>query len=58
VLLAFYKRSFVQPHAKLVNASMSGSGDLLEKANNATDNIDALTSVGSVLFNLDAALNR
>ena len=58
VLLAFYKRSLAQPHAKLVNTSMSVSGNPLDKANNAADNIDALTSVGSVLFNLDAALNR
>ena len=57
VLLAFYKRALAQPHAKLVKASMSRAGNSLDKANSA-DNIDALTSVGSVLFNLDAALNR
>jgi hypothetical protein len=37
---------------------MNASGNLLDKANNAADNIDALTSVGNVVFNLDAALNR
>jgi hypothetical protein len=58
VLLAFYKRALVRPHAKLVNASMSVSGNLLDKTNNGADNIDALTSVGSVLFNLDASLIR
>jgi hypothetical protein len=58
VILAFYKRALVQQHAKLVDASMNASGNLLDKANNAADNIDALTSVGNVVFNLDAALNR
>jgi Protein of unknown function (DUF1549)/Protein of unknown function (DUF1553)/Planctomycete cytochrome C len=55
VLVAFYKRSSVQPHTKLVNASLSMHGN---KAPNAANDIDSLSSVGSVLFNLDAALNR
>jgi Protein of unknown function (DUF1553) len=58
VLLAFYKRSIAQPPGKLVNTSLNVLGNSRDKANNPANNIDALTSVGSVLFNLDAALNR
>jgi hypothetical protein len=59
VLLALYKRALRDPRARRVNASLTVSGDLPGKAAVASDHdISALSAVGSVLFNLDAALNR
>jgi hypothetical protein len=57
LLRAFYERALSMPNAPVVvNASASGynkpDGDV------STRELDALTAVGSVLFNLDAALTR
>jgi hypothetical protein len=59
VLLSLYKRALGDPRARRVNASLTVSGDSPGKAALASDrDVNALSAVGSVLFNLDAALNR
>jgi hypothetical protein len=58
-MLALYKRALGERQARRVDASLTVSGNSSGKAAFASDHdIDALTAVGSVLFNLDAALNR
>jgi hypothetical protein len=59
VMLSLYKRALGEPQARRVDASLKFSGNSPGKAAFASDHdLDALTAVGSVLFNLDAALNR
>jgi hypothetical protein len=59
VLLSMYKRALGEPRARRVDASLTVSGNSTAEAAFASDHdVDALTAVGSVLFNLDAALNR
>jgi hypothetical protein len=57
ILHTFYKRAFTMLKAPvLVNASISGYNSSMGKA--STRELDALTAVASVLFNLDTALTR
>jgi len=59
VMLAMYKRALGERRARRVDASLTVSGNSSRKpAFVSNQDIDALTAVGSVLFNLDAALNR
>jgi hypothetical protein len=58
-MLALYKRALGERQARRVDASLTISGNSTAEAAFASDHdVDALTAVGSVLFNLDAALNR
>jgi hypothetical protein len=58
-MLALYKRALGERQARRVDASLTVSGNSTAEAAFASDHdVDALTAVGSVLFNLDAALNR
>ncbi len=59
ILRAFYKRTLAEPAPSLVNASMKSSENSTHKEKDVPNKEeDALTSVGGVLFNLDAALTR
>ncbi len=59
VLLSLYKRALGEPRARRVDASLTVAKNSPGKAALVSDHdVDALTAVGSVLFNLDAALNR
>ena len=59
VILALYKRALGERQARRVDATLTVSGNSSGNAAFASDHdVDALTSVGSVLLNLDAALNR
>ena len=59
VMMAMYKRALGGRQARRVDASLTVSGNSSGKAALVADHdVDALTAVGSVLFNLDAALNR
>src|ERR1019366_1015873 len=56
VMLALYKRALGERQARRVDASLTVSGNSPGKAAFTSDHdLDALTAVGSVLFNLDAA---
>jgi hypothetical protein len=58
-MLALYKRALGERQARRVDASLTVSGNSPGKAAFTSDrDLAALTAVGSVLFNLDAALNR
>jgi hypothetical protein len=58
VLRAFYKQALTMPKpSALANVSMKVSDQSLGKEGSSRE-LDALTAVGSVLFNLDAALTR
>jgi Protein of unknown function (DUF1549)/Protein of unknown function (DUF1553)/Planctomycete cytochrome C len=58
VLRAFYKQALTTPKPPaLMNVSMKVSGKSLDKEGSSKE-LDALTAVGSVLFNLDAAFTR
>lgn len=57
-LRAFYKQALTMPKPPaLMNVSMKVSAKSLGKEGSSRE-LDALTAVGSVLFNLDAALTR
>jgi hypothetical protein len=57
LLRTFYERAFTMPKAPaLVNASTNGYRSGIGKT--STRELDALTAVASVLFNLDTALTR
>ncbi|HWG20127.1 MAG TPA: PSD1 and planctomycete cytochrome C domain-containing protein [Terracidiphilus sp.] len=59
VMLAMYKRALGERQARRVDASLTVSENSSGKTAFPSDHdVDALTAVGSVLFNLDAALNR
>jgi len=59
VLLSLYKRALGEPGARRVDASLNVSGRSAGQAAFVSNrDVDALAAVGSVLFNLDAALNR
>ena len=59
VLLSLYKRALGEPAARRVDASLHVSPNSPGNAAFASNHdVDALAAVGSVLFNLDAALNR
>jgi hypothetical protein len=59
VMVSLYKRALGEPQARRVNASLTVSKNSSGKGAVASDHdVNALTAVGSVLFNLDAALNR
>jgi hypothetical protein len=56
-LRAFYAKALgIQKRPALVNASIRVEN--LPRKENSSRELDALTAVGSVLFNLDAALTR
>ena len=57
VLRAFYKEAVKMPKPALVKASMSVPADH-QAGKIASSELDAFTAVGSILFNLDAALVR
>jgi hypothetical protein len=56
-LRAFYKDAMKMPQPALVNASMNLSPESPVRKG-AGSELEALTAVGSILFNLDAALVR
>jgi len=59
VLVALCKRALGEPGVRRVDASFTVTGSRSGNAASASSHdVDALTAVGSVLFNLDAALNR
>lgn len=59
VLLSLYKRVLGQQGVRRLNASLTVAGNSPGNAAYASNHdLDALAAVGSVLFNLDAALNR
>jgi len=59
VLLSLYKRALGEQGARRVDASLNVSGRSAGQAAFVSNHdVDALAAVGSVLFNLDAALNR
>jgi hypothetical protein len=58
-MLSLYKRALGEGQPRRVDASFTSSVNSSGKTAFASDrDVDALTAVGSVLFNLDAALNR
>ncbi len=58
VLRAFYKQALATPKpSALMNVSMKVPDKSLGKEGSSRE-LDALTAVGSILFNLDAALSR
>jgi hypothetical protein len=59
VIRALYERARGERQARRVDATLTVSGNSSGNAALASEHdVDALTSVGSVLLNLDAALNR
>jgi hypothetical protein len=59
VLRAFFKKTLaLSGQPSLVPARMKVGGNLVREENASTKELDGLTAVGSVLFNLDAALTR
>ena len=59
VLRAFFKKTVaLSDQPSLLPARMKVSGNLVREENASTKELDGLTAVGSVLFNLDAALTR
>jgi hypothetical protein len=59
VLVSLYKQALGDTTARRVDASLTVSANSRGKTALVSDHdLDALTAVGSVLFNLDAALNR
>ena len=59
VMLSLYKRALGERQARRIDASLTVSRNSSGNGAIASDHdVDALTAVGSVLFNLDAALNR
>jgi hypothetical protein len=57
VLRSFYKQSLATPKPSALNVSMKVPDKTLGKQGSSRE-LDALTAVGSILFNLDAALSR
>ena len=58
VLRAFYQQALATPQRPaFMNVSLNVPGKSLGKEGSGRE-LDALTAVGSVLFNLDAALTR
>jgi hypothetical protein len=58
-LVSLYKRALGEQGVRRVDAGFTASGDSPGKGALASNHdVDALAAVGSVLFNLDAALNR
>jgi hypothetical protein len=59
VLRAFFKKTLaLSDQPSLVPAKMKVRDNSVQKTGASTREIDGLTAVGSVLFNLDAALTR
>jgi hypothetical protein len=59
VLRAFFKKTLgLSEQPSLVPAKMKVRDNSMQEAGGFTKEMDGLTAVGSVLFNLDAALTR
>jgi hypothetical protein len=59
VLRAFFKKTLaLSDQPSLIRARMKVGGNSVQEENASTKELDGLTAVGSVLFNLDAALTR
>jgi hypothetical protein len=59
VLRAFFKKTLaLSDQPSLIRARMKVGGNSVQEENASAKELDGLTAVGSVLFNLDAALTR